>query len=139
MKERRTTKLLVEPPASSTGDIAFNLIVFFLVCASIQPDSGRPQTIPRSDKEEQQQKENNIEVALTENVVMIDGQVQEDAAFFGLVQERLRNKVRDEDRVVIVKSDSNTPYSRWIKFTELIEQAGGIITIQTEEEIIIAQ
>jgi biopolymer transport protein ExbD len=139
MKERRTSKLLVEPPASSTGDIAFNLIVFFLVCASIQPDSGRPQTIPRSDEEEQQQKENNIEVALTENVVMIDGQVQEDAAFFGLVQERLRNKVRDEDRVVIVKSDSNTPYSRWIKFTELIEQAGGIITIQTEEEIIIAQ
>jgi len=139
MKERRTSKLLVEPPASATGDIAFNLIVFFLVCASIQPDSGRPQTIPRSDKEEQQQKENNIEVALTENVVMIDGQVQEDAAFFGLVQERLRNKVRDEDRVVIVKSDSNTPYSRWIKFTELIEQAGGIITIQTEEEIIIAQ
>ena len=139
MKERRTTKLLVEPPASATGDIAFNLIVFFLVCASIQPDSGRPQTIPRSDKEEQQQKENNIEVALTENVVMIDGQVREDAAFFGLVQERLRNKVRDEDRVVIVKSDSNTPYSRWIKFTELIEQAGGIITIQTEEEIIIAQ
>ena len=139
MKERRTSKLLVEPPASATGDIAFNLIVFFLVCASIQPDSGRPQTIPRSDKEEQQQQENNIEVALTENVVMIDGQVQEDAAFFGLVQERLRNKVRDEDRVVIVKSDSNTPYSRWIKFTELIEQAGGIITIQTEEEIIIAQ
>lgn len=139
MKERRTSKLLIEPPASSTGDIAFNLIVFFLVCASIQPDSGRPQTIPRSDEEEQQQKENNIEVALTENVVMIDGQVQEDAAFFGLVQERLRNKVRDEDRVVIVKSDSNTPYSRWIKFTELIEQAGGIITIQTEEEIIIAQ
>jgi biopolymer transport protein ExbD len=139
MKERRTSKLLVEPPASATGDIAFNLIVFFLVCASIQPDSGRPQTIPRSDKEEQQQQENNIEVALTENVVMIDGQVREDAAFFGLVQERLRNKVRDEDRVVIVKSDSNTPYSRWIKFTELIEQAGGIITIQTEEEIIIAQ
>ena len=49
MKERRTNKLLIEPPASATGDIAFNLIIFFLVCASVQPNSGRSQTIPRSD------------------------------------------------------------------------------------------
>ena len=31
MKVRRKCKLLVEPPSSATGDIAFNLIVFFLV------------------------------------------------------------------------------------------------------------
>jgi biopolymer transport protein ExbD len=139
MKPRRTNKLLVEPPASATGDIAFNLIIFFLVCASVQPDSGRSQTIPRSDKQEQEQQDTNIEVTLTRNVVMLDGLQREDADFFSLMQEKLLNKVRDEDRVVIVKSEPNTPYSRWIKFTELIEQAGGIITIQTEEEVIIAQ
>ena len=49
MRTVRTQKLLVEPPASATGDIAFNLIVFFLVCASVQPDSGRRQTVPRSE------------------------------------------------------------------------------------------
>jgi biopolymer transport protein ExbD len=139
MKPRRTNKLLVEPPASATGDIAFNLIIFFLVCASVQPDSGRSQTIPRSDKQEQEQQDTNIEVTLTRNVVMLDGLQREDADFFSLMQEKLLNKVRDEDRVVIVKSEPNTPYSRWIKFTELIEQAGGIITIQTEEEVLIAQ
>jgi biopolymer transport protein ExbD len=140
MKPRRTNKLLVEPPASATGDIAFNLIIFFLVCASVQPDSGRSQTIPRSDEQQQEeQQDTNIEVTLTPNVVMLDGLRREDAEFFGLLQEKLLNKVRDEDRVVIVKSEPNTPYSRWIKFTELIEQAGGIITIQTEEEVIIAQ
>ena len=139
MKERRINKLLVEPPASATGDIAFNLIVFFLVCASVQPDSGRSQVIPRSDEQQQEQQDTNIEVNLTENVVMLDGLVRKDTAFFSLIQEKLRNKVRDEDRIVIVKSEPNTPYSRWIKFTELIEQAGGIITIQTEEEVIIAR
>ena len=139
MKPRRTNKLLVEPPASATGDIAFNLIIFFLVCASVQPDSGRSQTIPRSDKQQQEQQDTNIEVTLTRNVVMLDGLRREDAEFSALMKEKLLNKVRDEDRVVIVKSEPNTPYSRWIKFTELIEQAGGIITIQTEEEVIIAQ
>ena len=32
MRAKRSTKLLIEPPSSATGDIAFNLIVFFLVC-----------------------------------------------------------------------------------------------------------
>ena len=57
MKERQRRKLLVEPPASATGDIAFNLIIFFLVCASVQPDSGREQVLPRSEKQEQEQKQ----------------------------------------------------------------------------------
>jgi len=48
MRLLRKNNLLVEPPSSATGDIAFNLIVFFLVCASVQPDSGRHQTLPRA-------------------------------------------------------------------------------------------
>ena len=54
MKARRKKKLLVEPPASAMGDISFNLIVFFLVCASVQPDSGRKQTIPKSEKQKEE-------------------------------------------------------------------------------------
>ena len=54
--ERRTSKLLVEPAAVATGDIAFNLIVFFLVCASTQPDSGRKQDLPRSEQTKTEQK-----------------------------------------------------------------------------------
>ena len=141
MKERRTNKLLIEPPASATGDIAFNLIIFFLVCASVQPDSGRSQTIPRSDdKQQEQQQDNNIEVTLTPKVVLVDGKtVLKESTFLVLMQAKLRNKTREEDRVVIVKSETNTPYFRWIRFTEQIELAGGIITIQTEEETVISQ
>ena len=56
---RRSSNLLVEPPSSATGDIAFNLIVFFLVCASVQPDSGRRQVLPRSEETEQKQEKDN--------------------------------------------------------------------------------
>ena len=44
--------LLVEPPSSAATDIAFILMIFFLVCASVQPGTGREQTIPRSEEEE---------------------------------------------------------------------------------------
>ena len=138
---RRNSNLLIEPPSSATGDIAFNLIIFFLVCASVQPNSGRSQTIPRSDdKQQEEQQDNNIEVTLTPKVVIVDGQtVLKESTFLVLMQAKLRNKTREEDRVVIVKSETNTPYFRWIRFTEQIELAGGIITIQTEEETVISQ
>ena len=63
MKLKRT-KLLVEPPASATSDIAFILIVFFLVCASVEPDKGRAQVLPRAEPEPQKDKQSQtIDVA----------------------------------------------------------------------------
>ena len=63
MKVRRTCKLLVEPPSSATGDIAFNLIVFFLVCIN-QPDSGRPQEYLSEENQEQKEEVENIEITV---------------------------------------------------------------------------
>ncbi len=139
MKERRRRKLLAEPPASATGDIAFNLIVFFLVCASVQPDSGREQTLPRSEEEEkQQQPAENIKVQLTRDAVSLNGNVMPPADFPGNFRQGLNQALskatRQSDRVVVVKSKPETPYSYWITITELIEQAGGVVTIQREEE-----
>ena len=67
MKLKRT-KLLVEPPASATSDIAFILIVFFLVCASVEPDKGRAQVLPRAEPEPQKDKQSQtIDVELTKS------------------------------------------------------------------------
>ena len=142
MKERRRRKLLVEPPASATGDIAFNLIIFFLVCASVQPDSGREQVLPRSEQQQQEQKQmDNIEVQLTRDRVFVNGSPMTinnfPANFQGALTRALENKTSQSDRVVVVKSKPETPYSYWITITEMIEQAGGVVTIQREEEQVI--
>ncbi|MDE0819342.1 MAG: biopolymer transporter ExbD [Pirellulaceae bacterium] len=131
-KKRLRLSPMVEPPASATGDIAFNLIVFFLVCASVQPDSGREQSLPRSDQESEEQTE-NIQVQLTRNAVMLNGAILSQDDFAIALGRSLKGKVRQEDRVVIVQSKPDTPYSHWIIVTEMIELAGGIVTIQTEE------
>ena len=33
-------KMLIDPPACASSDIAFTLIIFFLVCAAVQPETG---------------------------------------------------------------------------------------------------
>lgn len=135
MRSRRSNKLLVEPPSVATGDIAFNLIVFFLVCASVQPDSGRKQTLPRSEEtQKQEQKSENVEVMLTRSTAAINGDLVTPANFLPRLRTLLAGKPRPEDRVVVVKSRPDTPYTFWIDITSLIEQAGGTVTIQREEE-----
>lgn len=135
MKERRGSKLLIEPPASATGDIAFNLIVFFLVCASVQPDAGRSQVIPKADEQkEQKEKKEDLVVQLTRQTVMINGDVIREKDFAMRLKTKLAGKTKPEDRIVIVKSSDDTPYSRWIETTTQIEDVGGIVTLQIEEE-----
>ncbi|QDU92955.1 ExbD/TolR family protein [Lignipirellula cremea] len=134
MRRDRSTKLLVEPPASATGDIAFNLIVFFLVCASVQPDSGRPQTIPRSEKTEVEKQEENVEVSLTRTSASINGTVVREEVFVQRLKNLLVGKPRPEDKIVVLKTKPDVEYQHWINVTSKIEEAGGILTIQREEE-----
>lgn len=135
MRPRRNTNLLVEPPSCATGDIAFNLIVFFLVCASVAPDSGRKQMLPRSEETKQQQeKSENVEVSLTRSTVSVNGEPLKLEALLPKLQALFANKPRPEDRVVIVKSKPDTPYHFWIEVTAVVEAVGGTVTIQREEE-----
>ena len=132
---RRNANLLIEPPSSATGDIAFNLIIFFLVCASVQPDSGRHQVLPRSEETEQkQEKDKNIEVVVKRQVALVNGDVVPVDQFSARLAALLAGKPRPEDKVVIVKSDDDVPYHFWMTVTSQIEDAGGIITLLIEEE-----
>lgn len=138
MKVRRRNKLLVESPGVATGDIAFNLLVFFLVCASTQPESGRRQDIPRSEeskaKTEQQQ---NLEVTMTRTTVAINGELVPLVDFPSRIRQRLPRDAAPEEKIVVIKSARDTTYEHWIAVTAAIEDAGGTITIQlTEEQVV---
>lgn len=128
-------KLLIEPPAVATGDIAFNLIVFFLVCASVAPDSGRKQNLPRSEtKTEKSQQSENIDVAISRTGAAINGAQVRLPDFKSRLATLLKSKTRPEDRIVVVKSTPDTEYDHWITVTGWIEEAGGVITLQLEDE-----
>jgi biopolymer transport protein ExbD len=132
LKRRR---MLVEPPAAASSDIAFNLIVFFLVCASNTPHTGHPQAIPRS---EQQQKEKsaarNVEVSIAPTRVLVNADPVDVRQLAGKISGLLAGKTSTSDRVVLVRSNGDTSYERWIEITRQIERGGGIVTLQLEEE-----
>ena len=116
------------------NDIAFILIVFFLVCASVEPEDGRSQIIPSSEKNEDQKNSLTIEVGLTPATVTIDGTPYHQDQFPIRIQQLIEQKKTESERVVVVKSQADVPYNHWIAMTEIIEKAGGIVTLLLEEE-----
>lgn len=137
MKLKRGT-LLVDPPASASSDIAFILIIFFLVCAAVQPESGIAQVLPKAEeKPDKRDQSKNLEVSITPTRIVLNGSPLLLPEFTQRLNAALQEKTRDADRIVTVKSAPNTPYPIWIEVSQIIEQAGGILTLELESERVI--
>lgn len=132
---KRGSNMLREPPAVLLTDLAFNLLIFFVVCASTDPETGRQQKVPSSSKDQAQapQAEQNLEILLTRTTVAINGEQVPQADFTEQLKKKLTGKTKPEQRLVVVKSEKDTPYHRWITVTGMIEQAGGTIAVVVEE------
>lgn len=137
MKLKRT-KLLVDPPASASSDIAFILIIFFLVCAAVQPESGIAQVLPKTEeKTDKREQSKNLEVSITRSSIVLNGSPLKLPEFAQRLAKDLSEKERDADRIVIVKSAPDTPYFLWIEVSQIIEKAGGILTLELETDRVI--
>jgi len=125
-KKRRT----VPVPIASMGDIAFLLIIFFLVCSEVAKDKANLQvTLPLSDYVEKIQATVVARVAVDEDgEIYFDG-VQVDNAKdveWG-VRALITNTVSDDQRHVQFKCDSALPKEIFEPVLKAIATAGGII------------
>jgi len=91
--------------------------------------------LPRAEPEPQKDKQSQtIDVELTRNAVILNGNPLPPETFRKSIALKLADKTRDEDKIVAVKSRKEVPYSHWMAVTGIIEDSGGIITLQLEEE-----
>jgi biopolymer transport protein ExbD len=128
-------KLLVDPPACASSDIAFTLIIFFLVCAAVQPETGMSQALPKTEeKSEEREQSKNLEVSITPSSIVLNGSPLQLPEFTRRIAAELKTKTREQDRIVVVKSAPDTPYPDWIGVSRAIDSAGGILTLEIESE-----
>ena len=128
-------KMLVDPPACASSDIAFTLIIFFLVCAAVQPDTGLSQALPKTEeKSEEREQSKNLEVSITPSSIVLNGSPLQLPEFARRLSAELNKKTREQDKIVVVKSAPDTPYPIWINVSRTIDDAGGILTLELESE-----
>jgi biopolymer transport protein ExbD len=137
MKRSRKKRRPVTLPIASMGDIAFLLIIFFLVCSEAVKDNSKvPVALPFSEHVEKTKATVVARVTIDETGgIHFDGSRVDSAkdVEWG-VRALLTNTVSDDQRHVQFKCDKSQPKEVFQPVLQAIAEAGGIIEAVGENE-----
>ncbi len=120
MKRRRSK--LKQIPSASMADIAFLLLVFFLVTTTISMDKGIGQVLPAIGEQLEVNPKN-----ITKVLVNAAGQVLHDEELVPMNQlrVRIRNMLAQNDKLIVsVKTHPMTKHQVYIDVLDQLKQAG---------------
>lgn len=125
-KKRRKNAVMV--PVASMGDIAFLLIIFFMVCSNFAKEAGVTLTPPKSPDVEQMP-ESKISVSIDEvGQIYLQGEKVPDAKAIEYGVSALLEQVDEEgSKVVLFKCDFQVDKSVFEPVIDAIAAAGGVI------------
>jgi biopolymer transport protein ExbD len=136
-KSKSKRRKPVPVPVASMGDIAFLLIIFFLVCSEVTKDKSNLQvSLPLSEYVEKVESRTAARVAVDETgQIFLDGVAVSTAkdVEWG-VRALLANTVADDQRHVQFKCDANLPKEMFEPVLQAIATAGGVIDAVGERE-----
>ncbi len=134
MALRKREKEDVEIPSASLADIAFLLLIFFLVATTIDVDKGLDLVLPPMDVEQVKIKKKNIVNLLINDAgqILLDNkevQLEE-------VDDIIRDKLFENDKLIVsLKTARKTKYDIYIKVLDQLKKAGATrISIAEPEE-----
>ncbi len=120
MKRKRSK--LKDIPSASMADIAFLLLVFFLVTTTISMDKGIGQVLPAIGEELEVNPKN-----ITKVLVNATGQVLHDDELVSMSQLRtkIKNMLAQNDKLIVsVKTHPQTKHQAYVDVLDQLKQAG---------------
>ncbi len=123
MKLQRRQRSDPEIPTSSMADIAFLLIVFFLVTTTMNQDKGIGMQLPPAGESKKIQKKNICNIWVNES-----GQILinlEDAVPRDQLRANIEQRLAANEKLIIsLKASEETPYDDMINVLDEIKLAG---------------
>ena len=127
--KRKKKRRAVSVPVASMGDIAFLLIIFFMVCSELSKEKDVPMVLPMSEYVEKLEKEIVARVQIDEaGQIYLDGVgvASPKDVEWGL-RAMLASTVSDDQRHVQFKCDAALPRDTFEPVLQAIAEAGGIV------------
>jgi len=131
-RERRRYGL-DEIPAASFSDIAFLLIIFFILTTTLAATRGFLTEFPSGERSDEPQKKTTTVAIRDGKITLNDAQVALPQLREELAALRLHERTGD-DKVVILEAAGRVEYQDYFDVMAAITQAGGVICIIREED-----
>ena len=122
MPRRKRASVSAAIPTASMADIAFLLIIFFLVTTSMSREKGLGLTLPQSGVSTRVPSRNITTVRI--NTI---GEIthNEQIVSFGELENRIRTMTaRNPDLIVSIKTTPDARYEVFVKVVDTIKKAG---------------
>ena len=121
-----------ELPTGSTSDIAFLLLVFFVVITTVQTDKGIGLVLPAEDAVARLPARNLSSILMNkEGAILMDDEL----CSITQIRERAMAKLSGNSLVVFsVQTSKRTPYAVFVLVLDQLRQAGAEKIVVSEEE-----
>ena len=129
---RRQRRELSSIPSEGFSDIAFLLIIFFLLATTLQQTSGFKSELPAGEKSEKKSEEKTPTVTLDRQKMRFnDSEVTMKQLRKKLAGLELEEK-KDDDKIVLLEAKSDVAYQDYYEVMQAISNAGGAVGIVRE-------
>ena len=134
MKLHRRKKMAITVPTTSMGDIAFLLIIFFMVCSNFAKENRIKYKSPDA-LDVDKVKNTKISIVVDEkSEIYYNGKLMDSARTVEtMVDAYVRETTTDEERMVMFKCDHLVEKRVFEPVLEAITRAGGIIVAVGEK------
>ena len=129
MRLKRKTKRTPEIDMSAFSDLAFLLIIFFILTTTLEQFTGTKLDIPAGVEKEDQAEQEQLTINLAVDTIRYgkEGRVLTlDQLREALAAENLAEREANE-RVVLVDAREDVPYDLYYKVITAVADAGGIM------------
>lgn len=124
----KKSKVSDEIPSSSMADIAFLLLIFFLVTTTFPKDKGLAMLLPESESEVEVSQRNILHIIITPTgaVNIRRGESQQEQTVRPEDVESIwrQDVAENENLIAAVKTDPNAPYRFMIDVLDALQSAG---------------
>jgi biopolymer transport protein ExbD len=120
---------------TSFSDLAFLLIVFFVLTTTFLRPQGASVSIPsRTNDPEQKPEDEPPTINLSVDKLLFDG----DSLTMEELRERLfemkLDRVKDDQKTIVLDSSADVPFKRYFRVVTAVARAGGILAILEHQE-----
>lgn len=116
-------------PQASLADIAFLLLIFFLVTTTMDVDKGIPMVLPERGGEVRINPQNIAKILINDaNQILFEGKIVEPRELKEMLIERVKERGMDAEGkpklIVSIKTDRQTSYERYIEVLDAVKGSG---------------
>jgi|GEM_PF-325786 len=130
MKLKRDNRPVTDVDVTSFSDLAFLLIIFFILTTTFTRPMGAKVTIPSGTSDPQKKAETEYPTINLSSTTLVFNKEPVSLEQFRRRLQNLRLEARkEEERIIVLESAPDVPFEQYLKVVTAVSKAGGILAL----------